>query len=175
METQPLKGNRAKSIIIFDTRFGNTGKIATSLEKGLKRTGIETTCKNVGEVDPGTLKDYDLICLGAPTEAFSSSKPMKEFFTKLNNYDLSGKYGFAFDTKISSRLSGSAAKYMENRFNNLKLHPTVQRESAVVSSIREGGKIVGAKLKDGEEERFEQIGLQVGTAFFASKRWMVTA
>lgn len=175
METQPPKGKGAKGIIIFDTRFGTTGKIATSLEKGLKCAGIETTCKNVTEVDPATLQDYDLICLGAPTEAFTSSRTMKDFFAKLDNYDLSGKYGFAFDTKISSRLSGSAAKYMESHFNNLKLHPTIQRESAIVSSIRQGGKIIGAKLKDGEEERFEQIGLQVGTAFFASKRWMVTA
>lgn len=100
---------------------------------------------------------------------------MKDFFTKLTNYDLSGKYGFAFDTKISSRLSGSAAKYIETQLNNLKLHPTIQRESAVISSIRQGGKIIGAKLKGGEEKRFEQIGLHVGTTFSASERWMLTA
>ena len=165
-----------KGIIIFDTHFGTTANIAKSLENGLQRVGIETTCKNVKEIEDLTiLQRYDLICLGAPTEVFSSSKPMKEFLAKLHNYDLSGKYGFAFDTRIASRLSGSAAKYIENHFAELKLHPTVQRESAIVSSIRHGRNIVGAKLKDGEEERFEQIGLQVGTAFLASRRWVGTA
>lgn len=61
MKTQPPKGKGAKGIIIFDTRFANTGKSATYLEKGLKCAGIESTCKNVTEVDPATLQGYDFL------------------------------------------------------------------------------------------------------------------
>jgi hypothetical protein len=38
------------------------------------------------------------------------------------------------------------------------------RESAIVTSRKEGGRIVGANLKDGEENRFEQLGMRIGRA-----------
>ena len=149
--------------MIFDTRYGNTEKIAKSLETGLKKAGIETVCVNAKDVAVDSLKQYDLICVGAPTEAFTASKPMKEFLGKLKSIDLSGKYGFAFDTKLDWRFSGSAAKFIEKELNNLGLQIIAPRESAIVFSLKETGEITGARLKEGEEERFEQIGLQVGT------------
>jgi len=149
--------------VIFDTRYGNTEKIARSFEKGLKEAGLQTVCVNARDVTVESLKEYDLICVGAPTEAFSASKRMKEFLGKLKSIDLSGKYGFAFDTKLDWRLSGSAAKFIEKELNNLGLRMIAPRESAVVLTLKEKGAITGARLKEGEEKRFGQIGLQVGT------------
>ena len=149
--------------MIFDTRYGNTEKIARSFEKGLKEAGLQTVCVNARDVTVESLKEYDLICVGAPTEAFSASKRMKEFLGKLKSIDLSGKYGFAFDTKLDWRLSGSAAKFIEKELNNLGLRMIAPRESAVVLTLKEKGAITGARLKEGEEKRFGQIGLQVGT------------
>ena len=159
--SQNLGNGRA--IIIFDTRYGSTEKIARSLETGLKKAGIQTVCTNARETNPESLKEYDLICIGAPTEAFSASRPIKEFLSKLKGANLSGKHGYAFDTKIDSRLSGSAAKYIEKELSNLGLQMVAARESAIVFSLRSGGAISGANLKEGEEMRFEDIGLRVGT------------
>ena len=39
-----------KAIVIFDTRYGNTEKIAKSLEIGLKEAGILTVCMNARDV-----------------------------------------------------------------------------------------------------------------------------
>jgi flavodoxin len=152
-----------RACVIFDTRYGNTEKIARSFEMGLQEAGLQTFCANAKDVAIDSLNQYDLICVGAPTEAFSASKPMKEFFGKLKGVDLSGKYGFAFDTKLDWRLSGSAAKFIEKELNSLGLQVIAPRESAIVFSLKERGAITGAKLKEGEEKRFEQIGLQVGT------------
>jgi len=152
-----------RACVIFDTRYGNTEKIARSFEKGLKEAGLQTVCVNARDVTVESLKEYDLICVGAPTEAFSASKRMKEFLGKLKSIDLSGKYGFAFDTKLDWRLSGSAAKFIEKELNNLGLRMIAPRESAVVLTLKEKGAITGARLKEGEEKRFGQIGLQVGT------------
>ena len=167
LEKQDLRRDGARAIVIFDTRYGNTEKIAKSLETGLKQAGIQTLCANAKDVDVDSLKQYELICVGAPTEAFSASKPMKEFLGKLKSIDLSGKHGFAFDTKLDSRLSGSAAKHIEKELNSLGLQIIAPRESAMVSSSKERGAIAGARLKEGEEKRFEQVGLQVGTALAA--------
>ena len=159
-----------RAIVVFDTRFANTEKIAKSFEAGLKQAGIQTTCMNQREVSFESLKGYDLICIGAPTEAFSAFKSMKEFLSELKNFDLIGKYGFAFDTKIESRLSGSAAKYIEKELNNLGLQMIAPRESAIVSSQRHGGTITGATLKEGEDLRFEKVGVQVGASLLAATK-----
>jgi flavodoxin len=152
-----------RACVVFDTRYGNTEKIARSFETGLIEADIQTVCVNAKDVAVDSLKQYELICVGGPTEGFTASKPMKEFLGKLKAIDLSGKYGFAFDTKLDSRFSGSAAKFIEKELSNLSLRIIAPRESAMVFSLKERGSIAGARLKEGEEKRFEQIGLQVGT------------
>ena len=152
-----------RACVIFDTRYGNTEKIAKSFETGLKEAGIQTVCVNAKDVPVDSLKQYDLICVGAPTEGFTASKPMKKFLGKLKSIDLSGRYGFAFDTRLDWRLSGSAAKFIERELNSLGLQIIAPRESAIVFALKETGTITGASLKEGEEKRFEQIGLQIGT------------
>jgi flavodoxin len=156
-----------RACVIFDTRYGNTERITRSLESGLKEAGIESVCVNARDVPVESLMQYDLICVGGPTEAFTASKAIKEFLGKLKGIELSGKYGFAFDTKLDSRFSGSAAKFIEKEFSNLNLRIIAPRESAVVLSLKERGAITGARLKEGEEKRFEQVGLQVGSALAA--------
>jgi flavodoxin len=156
-----------KAIIIYHTRFGNTERIAKSLEIGLKEaTDIQdVVCINVrdGVTDIDSLKEYDIICIGAPTEGFSAPKPIKQFLTKLKGVNLAGKYGFAFDTTVDSRLSGSAAKFIEKELKKQGLQIVSPVESAIVFALKEMGTITDARLKEGEEKRFEQVGLQLGT------------
>jgi len=95
---------------------------------------------------------------------------MKEFLGKLKSIDLSEKYGFAFDTRLDWRLSGSAAKFIEKELANLDLQIIAPRESAIVFASKESGAITGARLKEGEEKRFEQVGTQVGTTLIARGR-----
>lgn len=158
-----------KAIIIYHTRFGNTERIAKSLEIGLKEaSGIQdvvcTNVRDVTAVDDDSLKEYDIICIGAPTEGFSAPKPIKEFLGKLKRVNLAGKYGFAFDTKVDSKLSGSAAKFIEKELKSQGLQIVAPRESAIVFALKEMGTITDARLKEGEDKRFEQVGLQLGTA-----------
>jgi flavorubredoxin len=165
-----------KAIVIYHTRYGNTERIAKSLEMGLKEaSGIEdVVCTNVRDivvsvVDDDSLKEYDIICIGAPTEGFSAPKPIKEFLGKLKRVNLAGKFGFAFDTKVDSKLSGSAAKFIEKELKSQGLQIVAPRESAIVFALKEMGTITDARLKEGEDKRFEQVGLQLGTASVQSR------
>ena len=155
-----LRGRSAA--VVFSTRFGTTERVAKALERGLISSGMQTSCQSIREVTPESLKRYDLVCLGGPTEVFGATKPMKEFLEALSGVDLEGKFAFAFDTKLDSRLSGSAAKFIEHALDDDGLHIAARRESAIVTSRKEGGKIVGADLREGEERRFEELGLKVG-------------
>jgi flavodoxin len=158
-------GNRRRSAaVLFATRFGTTEIVARAFERGLIEAGMETICAKTSDVAPGSLHDYDLVCLGGPTEVFTATREVKEFLNTIRSVDLEGKFGFAFDTKLDSRMSGSAAKYIEHALDDSGLHMIAERQSAIVTSRKDGGKIVGADLKEGEERRFEELGARVGKA-----------
>jgi flavorubredoxin len=160
-----------KAIIIYHSRYGNTGRIAKTLSIGLKKaSGIQdAVCFSIRDivlssaVDENSLERYDIICMGAPTEGFSAPKPIKEFLVKLKRLNLAGKYGFALDTKVDSKLSGSAAKFIEKELKSQGLQIVAPRQSAIVFALKEMGSITDARLKEGEDKRFEEIGLQLGT------------
>jgi menaquinone-dependent protoporphyrinogen IX oxidase len=151
-----------KAIVLFDTLFGNTEKIANSLTKGLRERGIEAECVNISAVKLEDLSRYDLLALGAPTRAFTAAKPMKDFLSRLESADLRGKLGFAFDTKIDNRLSGSAAKYIEKNLEAMGVGLVRPRSSAFIRGNGPSDKEGGTTLMPGMEDRFETIGREIG-------------
>ena len=158
MEGMNNAGKSERAIVIFDSKFGNTGKIAKSLAGGLERAGLRVDLLNMRDVKVEMLEDYDLIAVGAPTQAFTASKPMKDFLGKLEDTEtLKGKQGFAFDTKFASRLSGSASKYIEGKLSNLGMEIVRPRQSAIVKKSE-------GPLEEGEPETFDRIGFEIGSS-----------
>jgi flavorubredoxin len=146
-----------KAVVLYASVFGNTERIAKALAKGIQQY-CEVDCIDIRDADPARLSQYSLVAVGAPTQAFSAYAPMKEFLSRLEGgKNLKGRYGFAFDTKLDSRLSGSAAKYIEKRLEALNLEIVKPRSSAIVS-----GGTKDNVLKEGEEVRFEAIGGEIG-------------
>ncbi len=145
-------------IVIFDSKFGNTEKIAKSLASGLGLAGVRTECIHAGDVQVDSLTEYDLIAIGAPTQAFTASRPMKDFLQKLQGVQsLEGKYGFAFDTKFRGRIAGSGAGFIEKRLTELGMKIIRPRQSAIVKKTE-------GPLEEGEEQAFERIGFEIGSA-----------
>jgi hypothetical protein len=103
-----VKRDLTKVAVIYDSKFGNTEKIARALSEGMKREGLVVDCLKTDAADPGKLVEYDVLAIGAPTQAFRMSGPMREFLGKLENVDLRGKKGFAFDTRLKSRFGRSS-------------------------------------------------------------------
>jgi flavorubredoxin len=165
-----------KAILLFDTVFGNTERIANSLARGLQDVGVDAECVSINNARVDKLSDYDLLALGAPTQYITASKPMKEFLDQLKDLDLKGKYGFAFDTKLDSILAGSAAKFIEKKLKASGVNIVRPRSSAIVIGRKEKEKIkkeqikIGeAILKEGMEEQFETIGKELGDLLKRSK------
>jgi flavorubredoxin len=145
-------------VVIYDSKFGNTERIARSLAGGLRMGGMETACVNTNDVQTESLRAYDLIAIGAPTQMFTASKPMKDFLVKLTEVEgLQGKFAFAFDTKLPSRLSGSASKYIEKRLKDLGMRIVMPRRSAIVDKTE-------GPLEGGEVESFERLGYDIATS-----------
>jgi hypothetical protein len=64
-----------KSVIVYESMFGNTEHIARRVADGLAQPGSLTVRKDVREVGPNDLAGSDLVVIGAPTHAFSLSRP----------------------------------------------------------------------------------------------------
>lgn len=158
-----------KAIILFDTLFGNTEKIAASVARGLQDAGVEAQAINIKAADVGELSEYDLLALGAPTQYFTASKPLKEFLRRLEDMDLKGSRGFAFDTKLESRFSGSAAKFIEKKLAELGLEIIRPRASAIVVDQKNTKRAGETVLKEGMEDLFESIGKELGMLLKTAK------
>lgn len=157
-----------RGVVIYDSKFGNTEKIARSLAGGLRMAGLDTVCINTNDVQIDSLKNYDFIAIGAPTQMFTASRPMKDFLLKLGGVQgLKGKYAFAFDTKFASRLAGSASKYIEKTLKDLGLEIVRPRQSAIVDKTE-------GPLEGGEVDAFERIGFDIGTSLTKEGKTLAT-
>ena len=143
-----------KALIIYDTKFGNTEKIAKALASGMNEQGINAECIHVENVQMDTLHEYNLLAIGGPTHGFGMSKPIKEFFKTLEKIDLREKNGFAFDTKNPPRYWGSAAKGIEKRLAKLGINIVRPRSSAFVKGLK-------GPLHENAEETFRKIGVEI--------------
>lgn len=64
-----------RTLIVFESMFGNTEILAEAVRSGLVQRGSEARLVEVGEVLPGDLHDCDLLVVAAPTHALSMSRP----------------------------------------------------------------------------------------------------
>ena len=64
-----------KTVIVYESMFGNTEHLARKVADGLAQAGSHTVLADVCEVGPDDLAGCDLVVVGAPTHAFSLSRP----------------------------------------------------------------------------------------------------
>jgi flavorubredoxin len=164
--------SKSKAIVIYDTLFGNTERVAEALSRGIQKYNVEVKCSSIKEADIDELRQYSLIAVGAPTQYLTASRPMKEFLSLLEgNRSLAGKYGFAFDTRYDSFMAGSAAKYIEKRLKTVGIQIIKPHKSGIVRRTKtpcEAAK-KDTLLEEGVIQAFEVVGNEIG-AFLASKR-----
>lgn len=145
----------AKATVTHYSMFGNTEKVARALANGLQSGGVDVEVVNVESVKLDELAKVDLLCVGSPVHGWNASKPVREFLERLKSVpDFSGKKAFAFDTKMKSRLAGSAGEKMEKKLKDIGFTIARRNESAIVEG-REG------PLEESAEGRFKQIGVEL--------------
>lgn len=66
---------RRAALVVYESMFGNTATIAAAVASGLRDQGVETTLTEVNEAPAPVGLAVDLVVLGAPTHAFSLSRP----------------------------------------------------------------------------------------------------
>ncbi len=150
-----------KVLIVYDTvsPMRLTEKVAETIGEVLKEKGIEVDSLYVKNATATIVKNYDCLIAGAPTMAFRTSNDMRKFLESLPHGDFSGKLAAAFDTQIQSRLSGSAAKGIEDKLKKLGFKLVTAPLIAYVE-----GKMNQMQLKEGEAEKAKKWAQAVAEA-----------
>ena len=145
-----------KALVVYDSVYGNTEKIAKALAKGLGDNGVDVDTLRADVVKFDELIMYDLLIVGGPVHAWGATQPIKTFLERLKTVKgLGGKKAFAYDTKMSkSSLAGSVGGKIEDSFKGLGLNIVKPHATAVVKG-REG------PLEEGAEEAFTKLGAEL--------------
>ena len=96
-----------KALIVFDSFFGNTERIARSIGNGLGGHQDGEVVR-VGDVRLEQLAGLELLIVGSPTRAFSPSPAIKKFLKSIPKNGLKGVKVAAFDTRITDEEIDSA-------------------------------------------------------------------
>jgi len=86
----------AERLVIYDSVFGNTAKIAKAIGEALGDAQV----KKVSEVNKVDLENLKILVVGSPTRAFNPTPAIKNFLKGLKRGSLEGVKAAAFDTRI---------------------------------------------------------------------------
>ena len=147
-----------KIVIVYNSLYGNTEKIAQAIAKALApRAEVETF--RVNELEAGHEKDADWLIVGSPTQKFMPTPAINNFLKRIGQNELMGVKCAAFDTRLTVeeieatpvlpvfvRIFGYAAGSITAR---------LKRKGGELAASPEGFYVMGMEgpLKDGELER----------------------
>jgi len=103
---------KMKGIVVYDTSYGNTKKIAETIAETLKEHGAENDLFYVKDVKKLNVNDYNFIIVGSPTRFGTMSFAIKFFFGKINNEWVNKPFA-AFDTENPENVEKSRIEKKE--------------------------------------------------------------
>ena len=101
-----------KALVIYDSVFGNTEKIAHTIASSL---GARMTADllRAHEVTPERLAGLDLLVVGSPTRGFRPTEAVAELLKGIRSKSLKGVKVAAFDTRLKAdELDSAGLKFV---------------------------------------------------------------
>jgi flavodoxin len=102
------------TLIIYDSEFGNTAKIAHALAVGAAEAG-KVIRKTASEVSPADLYTVDLVLVGSPTQGGQPTEAVAAFLDKLSNDVVRNVRVATFDTRFALDAHGRWLKFVMKR------------------------------------------------------------
>ena len=101
-----------KSLVIYDTNFGNTKIIAEEIAKNL---GDHASVTHIDNVQINQITTTDLLVIGCPIIAWNPTIKTKKLLSEIGKVNLKDLFAAAFDTRIDIAIHGDACKKMSKR------------------------------------------------------------
>ncbi len=151
-----------KGIVVYDTSYGNTRKIAETIAETLKESEIEVELFHVKDVKKLSGKDQDFLVLGSPTKFGTMSLTIRFFLGKVKSEEWANKPFAAFDTENPENIERariekkqwSAAEKIAEKLGEKKMHLLLPVLKAAVLGQK-------GPLVEGEIERTKDYARQI--------------
>jgi len=95
-----------RSLIVYDSNFGNTKEIADAIAAGIGDDATVVKVRDVGESD---MAGMGLIVVGSPILGWRPSEKISKFLNNFRGERLRGVKAAAFDTRMKLFFHGDAA------------------------------------------------------------------
>jgi len=148
-----------ETLLIYDSLYGNTEKIARAIAGGLAAPQDVRLLK-AAEASPADATGIDILIVGSPTQGSKTTAAVQEFLNRLPKDSLKGVKTAAFDTRMTNRLvrmfgyaAPKIARSLEGSGGTQLVEPT-------------GFFVTGGKgpLKEGELEKASEWGRRIAAA-----------
>ncbi len=96
-----------KGIVLYDTSYGNTKKIAETIAQQLRDSGVEADLSHIKDTNNLNENNYSFLVLGSPTKFGTMSFAAKFFIGKIKTETWTGKPFAAFDTENPENIERS--------------------------------------------------------------------
>jgi flavodoxin I len=144
----------AKKLVVYDSVFGNTEKIAEAIGEALG----DALVINVSKVTKEDLENMNILLVGSPTRAFRPTPATMTFIKGLEPNALFGVKAAAFDTRIPfDQAESGFLKFLIKLFGyaETKIAKALTKAGGELALPSEGFGVSGTEgpLVDGELER----------------------
>lgn len=144
-----------KIIIVYDSLYGNTEKIAMAIKAGFV-TGHEVQTFKAKDINIRNIEEAELLIVGSPTQGGRFTEPIKIFLEKLPAKSLQDVKAATFDTSMHMEGMGSFLNSITKLFGRASQRIAQELEKCGTDVIGTETFIVLGKqgpLKDFEIER----------------------
>jgi menaquinone-dependent protoporphyrinogen IX oxidase len=153
-----------KGVVVYDTSYGNTKKIAEIIVEILKESGIEADLFNVKDVKKLSAKDYNFLVLGSPTRFGTMSFAIRGLLGKVKSEEWTSRPFAAFDTENPENIEHartenkewSAAEKIADKLRDKKMNQLLPVLKASVLGQK-------GPLVEGEIERTKDYARELAT------------
>jgi menaquinone-dependent protoporphyrinogen IX oxidase len=136
-----------KCLVVFDTSYGNTQKIAETIAQTLKGAAVDVDLADVHHAKPDAT-NYEFLVLGSPTKFGTMSFAVKRFLGRIKG-EWAGKAFAAFDTENPENMAKAEWSAAEKIAEKLKEKGMVQALPVLKAAVQDKK----GPLIDGEIER----------------------
>jgi flavorubredoxin len=147
-------GRQVKALIVYDTKYGMTEKIAQAISSGMKGAGItDLVVRKAGDATEEDFRSSDAWIVGAPTHMTGLTKSTKKALKTATKVDASGKSGTAFDTRFRSADKGAVDR-IKRTMREAGIKVIVEPEWFIVTRMK-------GPLADGEDVKAATFGQKI--------------
>ena len=145
-----------KTLIIYDSAYGNTGRVALAIAQALSdKYAVQLV--RVDEADDAALAGIDLLVVGSPTQGGRPTLPILDFIKRIPSGALQKVQAATFDTRFATQEHGFGLRMLMRTigFAAPKIATALKAKGASILTEPKGFIVKDKEgpLRDGELDR----------------------